>query len=147
MDSSALAARHDGGAYGELHPFEHARDQHPGQEIGVHSGGFQARPETGAGDGAVGAGGDSQFRVLKFGRDGAEQAGRDTNIAVAHHHQVVCGFANHAVQTVDFGVGIRRLARDEDAAGYPRMLLAQFFDYGERGVVCLRAAKRISKFG
>ncbi len=41
------------------------------------------------GHGAVGAGGHAQLRVLKFGGDGAQQAGRDADVAVAHHHQVV----------------------------------------------------------
>jgi len=109
----------------------------PAREIAVHSHGLQARPETCTGHGPVGAGGDSQVGILKLRRYRSEKAGSDTHVAVAHHDQIVGGFAKHPVQAVDLGVGIRRLAGDEDPARHARILLAQLLDHSDRRIVFL----------
>src|ERR1700680_1768157 len=85
------AAGSNGWAHGELHAFQHSRDQRASPKIGVHAGGFEARPETCSWHSAVRTGRHPEMCVLKFGRDRAQKIGSHTNVAVTHHHQIVAG--------------------------------------------------------
>src|SRR5215469_1254112 len=112
-----LAGRY-GRADGELHAFDHARDQKSGQEIRVHAFGFELRPVAFSGDRAIGACGHGNARIAEFGCDGAEEAELDADVAIAHYQYFVLRFGDHAIEAVDFRVRVRRVA------GYDQTCLA-----------------------
>ena len=80
-----------------------------------------------AGHRAVRAGGDAEAGVLKLGRNRFQQAGSDSDVAVAHHHQVIRGGGKHLLQAVDLGVGIGRLAGHQQARRNVRIFRGEDF--------------------
>src|SRR5580765_7108240 len=54
------------------HSFQHSRDQGPTPKIGIHAGGFEARPEARSGNGAVRTRRNSHMIVSKFSGDGTQ---------------------------------------------------------------------------
>ncbi len=116
-------------------PSTNARHQHAAQELGVHADGLQRGPEAASRHGAVRAGCDAQALVLELRGDDAQHIRSHADVAVAHHQQVVAGLGHHAVQLVDLGVGIGRLARQQDADRDRRVLPAQALDGAEGGII------------
>src|SRR5579864_4241886 len=84
------APGHDRWAHCKVHPLDHSRDQGASPEVGIHTGCFEARPNTGSGHCTVGTGCDSDIGILKLGGHGAQEVWSDADITVAHHHQIVC---------------------------------------------------------
>ena len=85
--------------------------------------------------------------VRELGGDGAQHGRRHAHVAIGHHHQVVARGGQHAVQAVDLGVGIGRLAGDDEARGNRRVARPQLFHHRYGGVVRRCAPRRGSRTG
>ncbi len=129
-----LAARGDGGSQREAHAFEHPGSEDAAHEFGVKADGFEQRPETAAGDGAIWAGGETERGVLKFGGESAQHVGGNADVAIGHDDQVVAGACKHSVEAEDLGVGVRRFACEQKLRGNLREFPAKAFDDRDSGV-------------